>query len=317
MAWLSWRRAKSSPARARLPAHCHQRPAGRRGRHSGPSEAWRGAAPALEQITNTQRRSRVYDAEFQLTPGEPSAPAFKPSHAGHRDRLRERAAAGDLDALPDYEMLELMLFRAIPQRDVKPLARALIARFKSLAGVLGAYPADLKTVTARDNSGKLLRVTDAVALDLKLVHQAACRMGRVRAATALQEDAARERLSISSWSALNDYVRTRLAHEAREQVRVLFLDRKNQLIADELMNRGTVDHAAVYPREVVRRALELSASALILVHNHPSGDPTPSRADVDITRQIVEAAKAMGIAVHDHLVVGRDGVASLKALGLM
>jgi len=255
----------------------------------------------------------VYDAPFELKPDA----GFKPDHSGHRDRLRARASAGDLDALPDYEMLELMLFRAIPQRDVKPLARALIERFKSLAGVLGAYPADLKTVSARDNSGRLMRVTDAIALDLKLIHQAACRLSRTKVSRALNEDAAQDRPSISSWSALNDYVRTRLAHEAREQVRVLFLDRKNQLIADELMNRGTVDHATVYPREVVRRALELSASALILVHNHPSGDPSPSRADVDITRQIVDAAKAMSIAVHDHLVVGRDGVASFKALGLL
>jgi DNA repair protein RadC len=147
-----------------------------------------------------------------------------------------------------------------------------------------------------------------VALDLKLVQAAALRASR--------EEAAR-RTVISSWSALLAYVKTALAHEPREQVRVLFLDKKNALLADEVMGHGTVDHAPVYPREVVRRALELSASALILVHNHPSGDPTPSQADIDMTRQVVEASRTLRISVHDHLVVGRDGTASFKALGLL
>lgn len=227
------------------------------------------------------------------------APQDRPHYLGHRERLRERALAGGSAALPDYEVLELLLFRAIPRGDVKPLAKQLIARFGSFAGVLGASLAELKTLPG---------VGDAVALDLKLVHEAALRIGR---------EAVGKRPVISSWSALLAYVKTALAHEAREQFRVLFLDKKNQLIADELMNRGTVDHAPVYPREVMRRALELSASAVILVHNHPSGDPTPSAADVDMTRQVIEAARALRIAVHDHLVVGRDGVASLKALGLM
>ena len=250
--------------------------------------------------------------------GRPPAtlPHVPDGPAGHRERLRARACRTGVEVLPDYEMLELLLFRAIPQRDVKPLARALVARFGSLSAVLGAHPADLKGVSAVDSRGRKLSVTDGVALDLKLTHEAACRMTGSAARRQLQEQAEGRR-SISSWSALNDYVRTRLAHEAREQVRVLFLDRKNQLIADELMNRGTVDHAPVYPREVVRRALDLSASALILVHNHPSGDPTPSGADVEMTRQVVDAARALNIVVHDHLVVGRDGVASLKALGLM
>jgi DNA repair protein RadC len=258
----------------------------------------------------------VYDTDFELTP-ETRFEAAKPNHAGHRERLRERAAKAGTETLPDYELLELLLFRSIPQRDVKPLARALIERFKSLPAVLGAHPYDLKTVSARDNHDRVMRITDAIALDLKLTHEAACRMGAVKAARELHERGGEARPSISSWSALNDYVRTRLAHEAREQVRVLYLDRKNQLIADELMNRGTVDHAPVYPREVVRRGLELSACALILVHNHPSGDPTPSSADIEMTRQVIEAARALNMAVHDHLVVGRDGVASFKALGLM
>jgi len=223
----------------------------------------------------------------------------RPHYAGHRDRLRERALAGGLAALPDYELLELCLFRSIPRGDVKPLAKQLLARFGSLASVLGATPEELKTVKG---------VGDALALDLKLVHEAALRTAREQVG---------KRAVISSWSALLAYVKTALAHEAREQFRVLFLDKKNGLVADEIMGRGTVDHAPVYPREVVRRALELSASAVILVHNHPGGDPTPSQADIDMTRQVVEAGRALRITVHDHLVVGRDGVASFKALGLM
>ncbi|MGZ3375571.1 MAG: RadC family protein [Phenylobacterium sp.] len=222
----------------------------------------------------------------------------RPHYLGHRDRLRERAAAGGLAALPDYELLELYLFRAIPRGDVKPLAKQLLARFGSFGGVLGATPEELRTVKG---------VGEALALDLKLLHEASLRTAR---------EAVARRPVISSWSALMAYVKTALAHEAREQFRVLFLDKKNQLIADEVMNRGTVDHAPVYPREVMRRALELSASAVILVHNHPSGDPTPSSADIEMTRQVVDAGRSLRIAVHDHLIAGRDGVASLKALGL-
>jgi DNA repair protein RadC len=227
------------------------------------------------------------------------APAPKPHYAGHRERLRERATAGGLAALPDYEVLELLLFRSIPRGDVKPLAKQLLARFGSLGAVLGASPQDLRTIPG---------VGEAVALDLKLLHEASLRTAREQVA---------RRPVISSWGALLDYTKTALAHEAREQFRVLFLDRKNQLIADEVLGHGTVDHAPVYPREVVRRALELSSSAIILVHNHPSGDPTPSSADVDMTRQVVDAARPLRISVHDHLVVGRHGVASFKALGLM
>jgi DNA repair protein RadC len=227
---------------------------------------------------------------------KPASP--RPHHAGHRERLRERALKGGLEALPDYELLELWLFRSIPLKDVKPLAKALLGRFGGLPGVLGASHAELRTVAG---------VGENVALDLKLMHEAAVRVGR---------DPVKKRTVISSWSALLAYVKLALAHEAREQFRVLFLDKKNQLIADEMMNRGTVDHAPVYPREVMRRALELSASSLILVHNHPSGDPSPSSADVEMTKQVVEAGRSLRITVHDHLVVGRDGVASLKALGL-
>ncbi|HEY5289625.1 MAG TPA: DNA repair protein RadC [Caulobacteraceae bacterium] len=235
---------------------------------------------------------------FRIEP-EASRPAAPPAHHnGHRRRLRERAAIS-FPALPDYELLELVLARSLPRGDIKPIAKTLIGRFGSLAAVFGAAQEELKAVNG---------VGAAVALDLKLIHEATARIGRGEV---------RKRPVISSWSALLAYVRTAMAHEAREQFRVLFLDKKNQLIADEVMNTGTVDHAPVYPREVVRRSLELSASAVILVHNHPSGDPTPSAADIDMTRQVIDAARPLRISVHDHLVVGRDGVASFKALGLM
>ena len=247
------------------------------------------------------RRPALQDASPQpdlwAAPTRPPQP--KPHHLGHRERLRERADGGGLAALPDYELLELLLFRSIPRGDVKPLAKQLLARFGSLGAVLGAGPEALRSVAG---------VGEAIALDLRLVQEAALRASREQVA---------RRPVISSWSALLAYVKTALAHEPREQVRVLFLDKKNQLIADEVTGEGTVDHAPVYPRELMRRALELSASSLILVHNHPSGDPTPSSADVEITRQVIEAGRALRIQVHDHLVVGRDGVASFKALGLM
>ena len=200
--------------------------------------------------------------------------------------------------MPDYELLELYLFRSIPRKDVKPLAKALLARFGDLNGVLGAGVAELRGVSG---------IGESVALDLKLLYEAALRLGRAPVS---------KRPMIGSSAQLLAYVRLALANEPREQFRVMFLDRKNQLITDEVLGRGTVDQAPVYPREVMRRALELSASSVILLHNHPSGDPTPSGADVAMTRQVVEAGRALNIAVHDHLVVGRDGVASLKALGL-
>ncbi len=218
---------------------------------------------------------------------------------GHRERLRTRAHAAGLGALPDYELLEMYLFRSAPRGDTKQKAKALLARFGSLSAVLSASVAELRAVAG---------VGEIAALELKLVHELAMRMGREPAA---------KRTAISSWSALLAYLRVALQHEPREQFRVLFLDHKNQLILDEVMNQGTINHAPVYPREVVRRALELSASSLILVHNHPSGDPTPSRADIDITKQVVEAARTLGVSVHDHVVVGREGVVSFKSQGLI
>lgn len=240
---------------------------------------------------------------------KPARPApLRIATTGHRERLRDRARASGLPALPDYELLELFLFRSQPQGDIKPIAKALLARFGSLAAVLAASVEDITTVRAEDARGRIRGVGAETALDLAALHEVSRRIVR---------DEAAKRPVISSWTALLAYVRVALQHEPREQFRVLYLDKKNQLILDEVQNRGTVDHAPVYPREVVRRALELSSSALILVHNHPSGDPTPSRADIDMTRQVIAAGHALGVEVHDHLIVGRDGVASFKQLGLM
>ena len=219
--------------------------------------------------------------------------------AGHRERLRARFLKGGADAMPDYELLELTLFAALTRRDTKPLAKALLARFGSFAEVVAAPRARLLEVKG---------VGETVANHLKVVEAAAQRLAKtgVMGCPAL-----------SSWTALLDYCTAAMARSEIEEFRVLFLDRKNVLIADEVQTRGTVDHAPVYPREILKRALELSASALILVHNHPSGDLTPSRADIAMTREIVTAAKALGIALHDHLVIGRAGHSSFKSLGLL
>lgn len=220
-------------------------------------------------------------------------------HAGHRDRLRARFSEAGGQGLADYELLELALFRSIPRRDVKPLAKALIARFGSLGGVCAA---ELHQLT--DIKG----VSEKTALDLKLLEALAVRMAREQVVG---------RPVLSSWSALLDYLRTALQHASTEQFRVLYLDKKNRLVGDEHQARGTVDHAPVYPREVVKRALALDASALILVHNHPSGDPTPSHADIEMTKLVISAAKPFNIVVHDHLVIGRERTASFKSLGLL
>ena len=217
----------------------------------------------------------------------------------HRARLRERFLIGGADALPDYEMLELVLFRAIPRRDVKPLARHLLETFGDFNGVLSAPPHRLREVKG---------LGDAVLTELKIVEAAAHRLARSRVLG---------KQVLSSWDALLDYCQTSMAHRDTEQFRILFLDRKNVLIADEPQARGTVDHVPVYPREVVKRALELNASAIILVHNHPSGDPTPSQADIDMTAQIQMAADALGITLHDHLVIGKSQELSFRSEGLL
>jgi DNA repair protein RadC len=225
------------------------------------------------------------------------APA--PHYTGHRQRLRDRFRRGGPDALPDYELLELVLFRAIPRRDTKHLAKRLIAHFGSFAEVVNAPETRLKEV---DGAG------EAVVTELKLMRAAALRLTKAEITA---------RPLLSSWSQVLDYLTAAQGFEQREQFRILFLDRRNRLIADEVQGQGTVDHTPVYVREVVKRALELSATALILVHNHPSGDPAPSRADIDMTKMIVEAARPLGVTVHDHIIVGKAGHASFKALRLI
>ncbi len=220
-------------------------------------------------------------------------------NAGHRQRLRERFLTGGGDALPDYELLELILFGAIPRKDTKGIAKALIARFGDFEGVISADPARLREVPD---------VKDAIVAQLKVIETAAQRLTRSQV---------KDKTVLSSWSALMGYCKARMARLEREEFRILFLDRKNVLIADEAQGRGTVDHVPVYPREIMKRALELNASAIILAHNHPSGDPTPSRADIEMTKQIVAVAKPLGITVHDHIVIAREMDASFKALGLL
>jgi DNA repair protein RadC len=225
--------------------------------------------------------------------------AEAPHYFGHRERLRGRLRDAGPEALADYEVLELVLFRAIPRRDVKPLAKALIQRFGSFAEAIAANPPRLAEVEG---------MTGAAIAEFAIVEAAAQRLTR---------GVAKKRLALGSWSEVVDYCRSRMAYAEREEFRVLFLDRKNGLIADEAQSVGTVDHAPVYPREVVRRALELSASALVLVHNHPSGDPTPSTQDVKMTHDIIAVAKSLGVSVHDHIIVGRNGHVSLRGQDLI
>jgi DNA repair protein RadC len=223
----------------------------------------------------------------------------KPHYLGHRDRLRQRFRDAGADALADYELLEILLFRALPQRDVKPLAKTLLETFGSFAEVIGAPESRLAEIKGLGLS---------TITDLKIIQAAASRALR---------GAVKNRPVLSSWSTVLDYCRTAQAFADREEFRVLFLDKRNQLIADEVQQTGTIDHTPVYPREIVKRALELASTAVILVHNHPSGDPTPSRADIQMTQQIVSVAQPLGIAVHDHIIVGKDGHASLKGMKLI
>ena len=219
--------------------------------------------------------------------------------SGHRQRLKDRFVSGGPEALPDYELLELVLFNAISRRDTKPMAKRLIARFGSFAEAINAPPERLREVEG---------IGDAAIVQLKLVRASALR---------LMQGTIMQRPVLTSWTAVLDYCRAAMGFEAREQFRILFLDKKNRLIADEVQQRGTVDHTPVYVREVVKRALELSASAIVLVHNHPSGDPTPSSADIEMTRQVATIAKPLGVALYDHIIVGKDGHASLKGLRLI
>ncbi len=222
-----------------------------------------------------------------------------PHYHDHRERLRERFHEIGGETLRDYELLELILFQAIPRVDTKPIAKALLTKFGSFGEVLAAPTARLTEVDG---------VGDKAAHHIKVVYAAAQRF---------LKEPVKQRALLDSWSSVIDYCRGAMGYETVEQFRILFLDKRNALIADEVQQSGTVDHTPVYPREVVKRALELSATAIILVHNHPSGDPTPSRADITMTKSVIDIAKPLGITVHDHIIVGREGHASLKGLKLI
>ena len=253
----------------------------------------KSAAKSTSQMNDI---SQSFDPANALESIEAEEP---PHYAGHRVRLRERFLNGGTGAVPDYEMLEMVLFAAIPRGDVKPLAKDLLKQFGSFADVIAA---------PRERLLEMKGVGGAVVAQLKIVEAAALRLSRTKILN---------RPALSSWATLLDYCTAAMARSAHEEFRVLFLDRKNVLIADEVQSKGTVDHTPVYPREIVKRALELSASAFILIHNHPSGDPTPSKADIEMTREIAKAAAALRIAVHDHIVVARGGALSFKSLGLL
>ena len=230
---------------------------------------------------------------------EPKPQACAGASEGHRARLRKRLLDGGAEALADHEVVEYLLMTAIPRRDVKPLAHALIRRFGSLAGVLNADP---RALAAHPGMG------ETTAATLKIVALAARRLAR---------EQVRAQPVLGSWQALIDYLTIDMAHLTVERVRVLYLNAQNMLIHDEHVGDGSIDEAAIHPREVIRRALDLGATALILVHNHPSGSPQPSRADIQITGRIAEAGRLLGITVHDHVIIGREGYVSLKAKGLI
>ncbi len=220
-------------------------------------------------------------------------------HTGHRQRLRNRFLASGGERMPDYELLEMVLFAAIPRGDVKPLAKRLLKRFGNFADTIAAPPEALSEVQGMGEAG---------VAALKVVEAAAQRLG---------QEAIIDNPVLSSWDRLIEYCRMRLGRAEREHFRILFLNRKNVLIADEEQQRGTIDHTPVYPREVVKRALQLGASAIIMLHNHPSGDPEPSRGDIDMTREIKETAERLGILLHDHIIITKTGHSSFKSMGLL
>ena len=221
------------------------------------------------------------------------------SHLGHRQRLRARFRRAGADGLQEYELLELILFRAVPRQDVKPLAKSLLARFGNLSAIFGAPAEQLR---------ELKGMTDNIISDLHLVQAVAEQIGQSRVIN---------RPVIASWRALKAYCRTRMAEKQVEELHVLFLNNQNQLIEDKIMSTGTVNHTQIYPREVVKRALMLNAMGMIIVHNHPGGDPAPSRADIRMTNELKAMLAPLGLELHDHLIIGRDGEASFKTLGLL
>jgi DNA repair protein RadC len=253
----------------------------------------------MGQRRNESGRKGLEDSAAAELPGLAHLQQSKPHFHGHRERLRERFLKAGAETLPDYEVLELLLFGAIPQKDTKPIAKELLEKFGSFDEVLAASPEALMEVKGIKESAAVL--LKAVQASIQLALQT-----RVRNADV-----------ISSWNDLLNYCKSRMAHDATEQFRLIYLDRKNKIIADEAQQRGTVDHTPVYPREVVKRALELNASALIMVHNHPSGDPTPSRADIEMTKKVKDAAASVNIVLHDHVIVSRGGHVSFKSEGLI
>lgn len=264
-----------------------------------------GLAPVSRRGPAAPARRSPSQPVLGFQPDPPAAPAAgaehapPPGHLGHRARMRAKLVTAGPDALLDHELLEMVLFLALPRRDTKPLARALIARFGSYAAAIAAPPVELREVEGLGEAGLAA---------LKTVHGAALRLARAEV---------KELPVLNSWDRLLDYLTAVLARERIEQFRVLFLDTRNRLIADEAQARGTVNHTPVYPREVVKRALELQATALILVHNHPSGDPTPSRADIEMTAEVKAAATVLGIALHDHLIIGNGRHVSMRREGLL
>jgi len=230
---------------------------------------------------------------------EPKPKKDEPHYKGHRQRLRERFLSGGSDALQDYELLELLLFMAIPRRDVKPLAKTLLKSFGSLPELMAASVNDLTRIDG---------ISENTATAIKSVEALATRM--------MKQDLEGKPV-LNSWTRLMDYCYATMAHEKKEHFRILFLNKKNALIGDEIQGSGTVDHTPAYPREIMKRSLELGATAIILMHNHPSGDPKPSQADIDMTAQIIRAAEPFNITVHDHIIISRNGYTSMKNKGLM
>ena len=237
------------------------------------------------------------------------APAKRPHYHGHRERLRQRFMASETGSTPEYEIIELILFNAEQRRDVKPLAKEMLAAFGDINGLLNAPEAKLRSFRpGPDIKVNYEAICPKIVVQFRLASEIAARMARAKVI---------DRSVISSWDALMSYCKTVMAHRETEQFRVLYLDRKNVLVADVPQGEGTVDHVPVYPREVAKRALELNASAIILVHNHPSGDPTPSDADIEMTQKIVDACGAIGVTIHDHVVIGKETDASFREMGLI